>query len=75
MMPGISNGYWVAGVPFMDQQDIWENGGGTFAWKKWNFSLEDDVTKSYKTHTIKAGFYWEKTTNRPGRVHAVAGRV
>ena len=22
MMPGISNGYWVAGIPFMDQNDM-----------------------------------------------------
>jgi hypothetical protein len=75
MMPAVSNGYWVAGVPFMDQQDIWENGGGTFSWKKWNYSLEDDVTKSYKTHTIKAGFYWEKTTNDQGAFTPIEGEV
>jgi hypothetical protein len=74
MMPGISNGYWVQGVPFMDQHDIWENGGGIFSWKKWNFSLEDDVTKSYKTHTIKAGFYWEKTTNDQGAFTPLEGQ-
>jgi hypothetical protein len=73
MMPGISNGYWVAGVPFMDQQDIWENGGGTFSWKKWNFSVEDDVTKSFKTHTIKAGFYYERTTNDQGAFTPLQG--
>jgi hypothetical protein len=73
MMPGLSNGYWVAGVPFMDQNDIWENGGGTFAWKKWNFSIEDDLTKSYKTHTIKAGFYYERTTNDQGAFTSLQG--
>jgi hypothetical protein len=75
MMPDITNGYWVAGVPFMDQQDIWENGGGIFSWKKYNYSLEDDVTKSYKTHTIKAGFYWEKTTNDQGAFTPLEGEV
>jgi len=73
MMPGISNGYWVAGVPFMDQQDIWENNGGIFAWKKWNFSVEDNVTKSFKTHTIKAGFYYERTTNDQGAFTPLQG--
>ena len=73
MMPGLSNGYWVAGVPFMDQNDIWENGGGTFSWKKWNFSLEDNVTKSYKTHTVKAGFYYERTTNDQGAFTPLQG--
>jgi hypothetical protein len=73
MMPGLSNGYWVAGVPFMDQNDIWEN-GGTFAWKKWNFSIEDDLTKSYKTHTIKAGFYYERTTNDQGAFTPLQGQ-
>ncbi len=73
MMPAISNGYWVAGVPFMDQQDIWENGGGTFTWKKWNFSLEDNVTKSFKTHTIKAGFYYERTQDDQGAFTPLQG--
>jgi len=35
-------------------------------WKKWNLSFEDNVTKAYKTHTIKAGFYYEKTVNDQG---------
>src|SRR5262249_949806 len=51
MMPDIGNGYWIAGVPQMAQPDIFEHGGGSFVWEKWNYSLQDDVTKSYKTHT------------------------
>ena len=39
LMPSISNGYWVTtGIPFMDQPDIFEN-GGSFAWKKYNYLL------------------------------------
>jgi hypothetical protein len=64
-MPDIGDGYWIAGMPQMIQPDIFTN-GGHFVWEKWNYSLEDSMTKSYKTHTIKAGFYWEKTTNNQG---------
>ncbi|MBZ5681354.1 MAG: TonB-dependent receptor [Acidobacteriia bacterium] len=71
--PDFGNGYWLSGMPQMIQPDIFETGckSGTpcnapFVWQKWNYSLEDSVTKVYKTHTIKAGFYWEKTTNNQG---------
>src|SRR5260370_26719813 len=66
MMPDISNGYWVTtGIPFMDQPDIFQN-GGSFQWKKYNYSFEDTITKVYKTHSIKVGGYWEKTVNDKG---------
>ena len=65
MMPDLGNGYWIAGAPQMLQPDIFEN-GGHFVWQKYNYSLEDNVTKSYKTHTFKAGFYWERTVNNQG---------
>src|ERR1041385_8637011 len=70
--PDYGNGYWLSGMPQMIQPDIFENGcksgacNAPFIWQKWNYSLEDDVTKSYKTHTIKAGFYWERTVNNQG---------
>jgi len=66
MMPQLGNGYWLAGVPQMEQPDIFSASGGVFLWQKWNYSLEDNVTKSYKTHTIKTGFYYEKSTNNQG---------
>jgi len=74
MAPIIGNGYWLVGMPQMIQEDIFENGCtnsagcGTdpFVWKKWNLSFEDNVTKAYKTHTVKAGFYYEKTVNDQG---------
>jgi hypothetical protein len=64
--PDIGNGYWLVGMPQMIQDDIFSGNGGTFLWKKYNYSLQDDVTKVVKTHTIKAGFYWEKTVNDQG---------
>jgi hypothetical protein len=70
--PDYGNGYWLSGMPQMIQPDIFENGcksgacNAPFIWQKWNYSLEDNITKSYKTHTIKAGFYYERTTNNQG---------
>jgi carboxypeptidase family protein len=74
MMPGISNGYWIAGVPFMDQTDIFSS-GGAFVWKKWNLSFEDSATKVIKTHTLKAGFYYERTVNDQGSFAAPNGEA
>ncbi len=74
MMPQISNGYWLAGAPMMIQPDIFEN-GGHFQWEKWNYSLEDNVTKTYKTHTFKTGFYWEKTVNNQGAFSDLDGNL
>ena len=75
MMPDISNGYWVTtGIPFMDQPDIFQN-GGSFAWKKWNLSGEDTITKVYKTHSIKIGGYLEKSTNDQGAFTAINSEV
>ncbi len=65
MMPDIGDGYWQAGTPQMLQPDIFAN-GGHFTWQKYNISAEDNVTKSWRTHTFKAGFYWEKTVNNQG---------
>jgi len=63
MMPQLGNGYWLAGVPQMEQPDIFSGSGGAFLWKKWNYTAEDNLTKAYKTHTIKGGFYFEKSEN------------
>jgi hypothetical protein len=65
MMPDVGNGYCLAGVPQMIQPDIFTN-GSSFTWKKWNLDFEDAVTKVYKTHTIKGGFYYERTVNDQG---------
>jgi hypothetical protein len=64
MMPDL-NDIWSSGIPAMVQPDIFTN-GNHFLWQKWNLSLEDAATKSYKTHTIKLGFYYERTVNNQG---------
>jgi hypothetical protein len=64
MMPDL-NAVWSSGIPAMAQPDIFSN-GNHFTWQKWNYSLEDSITKSYKTHTVKAGFYYERTVNNQG---------
>jgi len=64
MMPQL-NDTWTAGMPAMNQPDIFSS-GGHFVWQKWNLSFEDSVTKSFKTHTIKGGFYYERTVNNQG---------
>jgi hypothetical protein len=72
-LPSISNGYWVNGVPQIDQGDIFSHSGGAFTWKKWTPTIEDNLTKSYKSHTIKAGFYWERTANDQGEFSHING--
>ncbi len=81
MAPAIGNGYWLSGMPQMIQNDLFENGctnsagcgNKPFVWKKWNLSLEDNVTKVFKTHTFKMGFYWEKTVNDQGANSDLSG--
>lgn len=73
MMPQLGNGYWLAGVPQMQQPDLFSQSGGIFLWKKWNTTIEDNVTKAYKTHTIKSGFYYESSTNAQGGFNDLNG--
>jgi hypothetical protein len=74
-LPSISNGYWVSGIPFIDQGDIFSHSGGAFTWKKWTPTIEDNLTKSFKSHTIKAGFYWERTANDQGEFSHINGEA
>jgi len=74
-MPSISNGYWVNGVPQIDQGDIFSQSGGSFTWRKWTPTIEDNLTKSFKSHTIKAGFYWERTANDQGEFSHINGEM
>jgi len=46
--------------------------GGVFA-KKTLPSLADNITKVWKTHTAKFGFYWERTWNQQPGNNAVNG--
>jgi len=55
---------------FADGGPIYFNPGGfdpvLFA-EKWQISAQDNITKVWGTHTLKAGLYWEHVTNnQPG---------
>ena len=56
---------WGDGTPNMLNSGF-ELAGGVFA-KKTLPSIADNITKVWKTHTAKFGFYWERTWNsQPG---------
>jgi hypothetical protein len=55
------NGPWGNGGPVMDQPDLFGTSG--FPTQKISYSFGDTVTKVYKTHTLKAGFRFEKNGN------------
>lgn len=48
-------------IPEMSQPDFFDKGG--YAMQKTAYSLSDNLTKVYKTHTFKTGFYFEKSGN------------
>jgi len=73
MVPSISNGYWTP-QPMMDQPDLFYP-EGTFVWKKFAPTFEDNLTKVYRTHTLKFGFYWERTANNQGAWAYTNGEV
>jgi hypothetical protein len=49
--------------PDMSQPDLWEN-GGSYPSVKANPAFSDNVTKVYKSHTIKFGAYTDLASNR-----------
>jgi hypothetical protein len=57
-MPMLSTGWWIPGYPMIYQADA----DGYFA-KKVTPTFTDNLTKVIGTHTIKAGFNWEKMGN------------
>ena len=64
MLPSLSNGYWTP-QPMMDQPDLFYP-GGNFVWKKLAPTFEDNLSKVYRAHTLKFGFYFERTANDQG---------
>jgi hypothetical protein len=52
--------------PDFSQADIFENPGGVYLVRKEMPAFADNVTKSWRTHTIKAGFFAENTGNIQG---------
>ncbi|MEO8597765.1 MAG: carboxypeptidase-like regulatory domain-containing protein [Candidatus Solibacter sp.] len=64
MLPSLSNGYWTP-QPMLDQPDLFYP-NGSFVWKKFAPTLEDNLSKVYRAHTLKFGFYSERTANHQG---------
>ncbi|WP_158822693.1 TonB-dependent receptor [Granulicella sp. S156] len=51
--------------PDMSQPDLWED-GGSYPSVKANPAFSDNVTKVYKSHTLKFGAYTDLASNRQG---------
>jgi hypothetical protein len=59
--------------PDFSQWDVFSQSGGKYFIKKENPAFADDVTKVYKNHTIKVGFYYEMTGNNQGNFNPYNG--
>jgi len=71
MVPGW-NGVNYA-LPDFSQWDVFSQTGGSYYIKKQNPAFADDITKVYKTHTLKAGFYYEMTGNNQANFNPYNG--
>jgi hypothetical protein len=74
-MPALSNGYWVPGYPQIDMPDLFAGDGGPMVLDKVSPSFQNNLTKVYRTHTFKFGFYTEKTINDQGAWAYLNGSV
>jgi len=63
-MPSIMNAWWWAGLgyPHVYQPDMFEPNGVNTLTKKLP-TFQDNLTKIYRSHTLKFGFYFEQTAN------------
>ena len=71
MVPGW-NGVNYA-LPDFSQWDVFSGTGGSYYIKKQNPAFADDLTKVYKNHTLKAGFYYEMTGNNQANFNPING--
>jgi hypothetical protein len=71
----VFNNIWSADVAPNDYMtDAWGGGTGTsYKLDKANFTLADNVTKVYKTHTIKFGVFTELVNNDQGNQNDLNG--
>ncbi len=60
-------------IPDFSQWDVFSGSGGSYYIKKQNPAVGDNVTKVVKTHSIKAGFYYEMTGNNQGNFNPYNG--
>jgi hypothetical protein len=59
--------------PDFSQWDVFSGSGGSYYIRKENPAFADDLTKVYKNHEIKAGFYFETTGNNQGNFNPING--
>jgi len=59
--------------PDFSQWDVFSGTGGSYFIKKENPAFADDVTKVFKSQTIKFGFYYEMTGNNQGNFNPYNG--
>ncbi|HKX29041.1 MAG TPA: carboxypeptidase-like regulatory domain-containing protein [Blastocatellia bacterium] len=74
-MPGLTNNYYVPGYPQIDMPDLFSANGGAMVLDKVSPSFQNNLTKVFRTHTIKTGFYTEKTVNDQGAWSYINGQV
>ena len=77
MVPGWNSPGAQGGSPFtmpdFSQWDVFSGTGGSYYIKKENPAFSDDLTKVYKNHTFKAGFYYEMTGNNQANFNPING--
>lgn len=73
-MIALSDGYWVPGYPQMDMPDFFGK-GGTFLWQKTSPTFQGNVTKVWRTHTLKFGGYTERAYDGQGAFAYLNGQV
>jgi hypothetical protein len=59
--------------PDFSQWDVFSGSGGSYYIRKENPAFADDLTKVFRNHTIKAGFYFETTGNNQGNFNPING--
>jgi hypothetical protein len=59
--------------PDFSQWDVFSGTGGSYYIRKENPAFADDLTKVYRNHTLKAGFYFETTGNNQGNFNPING--
>jgi Carboxypeptidase regulatory-like domain len=59
--------------PDFSQWDVFSQTGGEYYIRKENPAFADDLTKIYKAHTLKVGFYFETTGNNQGTFNPYNG--
>jgi hypothetical protein len=59
--------------PDFSQWDVFSGTGGSYFIKKENPAFADDVTKVFRSQTIKFGFYYEMTGNNQGNFNPYNG--